>query len=65
MNVNLGTIRADEMYTLQRFKELTGMGAAALRVARRNGLKIRKVGRRKFVVGVEAIEHIKTTGKAS
>jgi hypothetical protein len=53
-----GRIAADELYTLAEIKLRLGLGAAALRTARRRGLKVRKIGRRGFVLGKDVIAFI-------
>lgn len=56
-------IRADECYPLPVFKKLTGMGAAALREARRKGLPVRRIGLRAFVLGRDFMEFVENHGK--
>jgi hypothetical protein len=41
-----------------------GLGQAALREARRGGLKVRYVGRRGFVLGADLIDFIRNTAKS-
>jgi hypothetical protein len=53
-----GAIRADVAYTLQELERRLGLGAWAMRQARRHGLKVRRVGRRGFVLGRDAIEYL-------
>lgn len=43
----IGVIRADESYTLEEFKRRVGFGNAALRRARRAGLRLLQEGKRK------------------
>lgn len=40
-----------------------GFGKAALREMRRNGLPVRRVGRRHFVLGKDLISHIESRGQ--
>jgi hypothetical protein len=40
-------------YTLQHFMVITGLGVAGIRKAKRRGLKILVVGRRRYVRGVD------------
>lgn len=47
----LGAISQHEVYPLPVFQRLTGLAGWALRRAERNGLKVRTVGRRRFVRG--------------
>lgn len=51
-------IRPDVAYDLQALKA-RGLGTAAVRAARRSGLKVRRCGRRSFVLGSDLIDHIK------
>lgn len=55
----LGSIRADEAYPLSLFKRLLGLNEDAMRKARRAGLKTRRVGRRRYIIGSEAIEFLR------
>ncbi|HEY2838258.1 MAG TPA: hypothetical protein VGJ26_03870 [Pirellulales bacterium] len=48
-NDRLGSIAPGHSYPLAVFQRITGLSVFAMRRARRNGLKIRTVGRRKFV----------------
>lgn len=57
-----GEIRADSIYTLHELGERTGLGQAALRVARRNGLPIKRIGRRAYVLGKDLIEYVDRAG---
>jgi len=50
---NLGVILADATYPLSEFKRLSGLGEAALRQARRRGLVVTAIGRRRFVRGAD------------
>ena len=45
------TVSVHEVYALDEFKRRTGLDKAAIRQARRKGLKVVKVGRRSFVIG--------------
>jgi len=45
------TIRDSESYTLNEFRRRTGLGVAALRAARRRGLRVTRVGSRSYVRG--------------
>ena len=49
----LGVILADATYPLPEFKRLSGLGEAALRQARRQGLMVTAIGRRRFVRGAD------------
>lgn len=52
-------IEADVAYSLPEFERRTQLGKAAMREARRAGLKIRQVGSRRFVLGSDWLEHLK------
>ena len=47
----LGAISTAETYPLPIFRRLTGLSDWAMRQAKRRGLKIKTVGRRKYVRG--------------
>jgi hypothetical protein len=49
----LGVILADATYPLPEFQRLSGLGEAALRQARRQGLVVTAIGRRRFVRGAD------------
>jgi hypothetical protein len=51
-------IDAFAIYPLELFKGMTGLDVAAMREARRNGLKVHKVGRRHFVRGEDFHDYL-------
>ncbi|QEG18945.1 hypothetical protein [Gimesia maris] len=53
-----GQIMGGTVYTLDRFMLETGLKRVALDSARRNGLTVRKVGRRCFIYGQDFIDHL-------
>ena len=53
-----GVIEADKAYSLKAFQQLTGMGVAALREARRNGLLVRRCGQRSFILGRDFLAYL-------
>lgn len=55
---SLGAIAADQSYPLPTFMRLTGLSLWAMRQARRKGLKLRTVGRRKFVLGSDWLKYL-------
>lgn len=61
---NRGEIDRDKVYSIERFMEVTGLKRFALDTARKNGLTVRKVGRRCFIYGRDFIDHI-TSPKAT
>jgi len=61
--LSVGVIRADEAYTLDEFKRRVGFQSAALRRARRAGLRLLREGKRKYVLGRDWIDYLlKTAG---
>lgn len=56
-----GEVSALCVYTLDEVNNRLGLGATALRKARREGLVVRKVGRRGFVLGRDLIAWITKT----
>lgn len=46
-----GAISAGEAYPLELFRALSGMNSWSLRKAKSNGLRVRKCGRQRFVLG--------------
>ncbi|MBB02727.1 hypothetical protein GYB59_06275 [bacterium] len=53
-----GEIIADASYSLQEFKERTGMGRAAMQQARRKGLVVRRAHKRGYVLGRDWINYL-------
>ncbi len=53
-----GLISADCLYTLSEIQLRLGMGIHAMRMARRSGLKVRRVGRRSYVLGKDVMEYV-------
>lgn len=49
----LGPISADQSYPIEIFSKLTGLGTWGLRKARQAGLKVKTVGRRRYVRGAD------------
>lgn len=58
-----GIISADSLYTLAEIQERLKLGPHALRMARRAGLKVRRIGRRGYVLGKDIISFIEASGK--
>jgi hypothetical protein len=59
---SVGEITSDAMYTLLELEARTGLGTAALRTARRNGLVVRKIGRRSYVLGKDVLAYVERAG---
>ena len=53
-----GHITGDALYTLDEIRERLRLGDHAMRQARRAGLKVRRIGRRGYVLGSDVIEFI-------
>jgi hypothetical protein len=62
---SLGVILSDATYPLAEFQKLSGLGEAALRQARRQGLVVTAIGRRRFVRGADFYEFIGRRGVKS
>lgn len=60
--IKTGEIRSDSLYTLDEVKHRLGLGQSAFRTARRNGLVIRRIGRRGYVLGKDLIEYVTKLG---
>lgn len=59
----LAPIRADESYPLDTFSRMTGIGKHGLRTARKNGLQVRYIGRRGFVLGSDWLTYLRDHGQ--
>jgi hypothetical protein len=59
----LGPVQASVLYPIETAKALMGWGQRALREARRAGLKVRKVGRREYIIGRDIIEFVEQAGE--
>lgn len=58
-----GSIRGGEVYSLPEFMKRTGMGVAAMRSARRRGLKVHRNGKRSWIFGADFIAFIEQQGR--
>lgn len=54
------TVREDEIVPLAELDARLGLGPSAIRTARRQGLKVRRIGRRKFVLGRDLIAFLES-----
>ena len=54
----VGEIRKDATYTLKEFKRRLGIGDAAIRQMKREGLPLRKIGKAKYVMGEDWFEFV-------
>ena len=55
-----GVISADSLYTLGEVRERLKLGEAAMRQARRAGLKVRTIGRRRYVLGKDLLDFVES-----
>lgn len=55
-----GQIEPQTLYALEEFKKVSGMKSWALRKARKSGLKMLKIGNRKYVKGQAFIDFIES-----
>jgi len=53
-----GVVKSDAAYSLAEVKSRFHLGTAALRTARRRGLRVRRIGRRSFILGRDLIEYL-------
>jgi len=59
----LGEIQPETLYPLSVFKAVSGLKSTALRTARQNGLPVRYLGGRAFILGGDFIQHVSECGK--
>ena len=53
-------VREDEIVPLAELDVRLGLGPSAIRMARRQGLKVHRIGRRKFVLGRDLIAFLES-----
>ena len=58
-----GVIEPQMLYTLDEVKARTGFGDAAMRTARRAGLRVVYCNKRGFVKGADMIDYIEANGR--
>ena len=58
-----GLVTADALYTLAEIQERLKLGQHAMRQARRAGLRVRRIGRRGYVLGRDVMAFIDATAK--
>lgn len=58
-----GYVIADAIYTLEGIQQRLKLGQHALRMARRAGLKVRRIGRRGYVLGRDVLDFVQTAAK--
>jgi hypothetical protein len=59
----LGVIVGDAVYRLDVLREELKLGDHAMRQARRAGLRVRRIGRRGYVLGKDILAFIEASGK--
>lgn len=60
-----GQIEPQTLYSLEEFKQVSGMKNWALRQARKAGLKMLRIGNRKFVKGQAFIDFLESQNEDS
>ena len=58
-----GLVTADTLYTLAEVEERLKLGPHAMRQARRAGLRVRRIGRRGYVLGRDILQFVESTAK--
>ena len=57
-----GVVAADSVYTLEEIQVRLKLGDAAMRQAKRKGLTVRSIGRRRYVLGRDLIAWLENGG---
>ena len=60
-----GLIGGTDLYTIGEIKRRLGISSWAMWWARRNGLKVYKIDRRRYVLGKDYIDYVEVAGKLS
>ncbi len=60
----LGPVEPHILYPLPELQARAGLGVAALRTMRREGLQVRYAGGRGYVLGRDFIDHVMQHGKS-
>jgi hypothetical protein len=58
-----GLITSDALYTLSEVQERLKLGQHALRMARRAGLRVRRIGRRGYVLGRDVMAFVESAAQ--
>lgn len=58
-----GLVAGDTLYTLAEIQDRLKLGQHAMRQARRAGLRVRRIGRRGYVLGRDVLEFIESAAK--
>lgn len=61
-NNTLEPVRPATLYPLPIFQTITGLGDHAMRTARNNGLRVRRLGGRAYVWSGDFFEYLNLTG---
>lgn len=59
-----GHVSENEMYSLHEIKRRLGLGAHAIRTARKRGLRVLRIGRNDFILGTDLIRYAVETEDA-
>ena len=60
-----GVIEPANLYTLCELKKRTRLGDWAIRKARKDGLRVRKIGNARFAFGADFLKHVEAIGEDS
>lgn len=58
-----GSIGANDLYTLHEVRRRLGLSAWSIWRARRNGLKVHRIARRRYVLGRDFIAYVEAAGR--
>lgn len=58
-----GVINGNAAYSIKEAQALLSLGPAALRMARRNGLVVRRFGRKSFILGDDLLAYLRDHSK--
>ena len=65
MVAQLEAVAPEKLYPIQEFERITGLTKSALRSARRNGLSVRYLGKRGYILGKDFISHVEAKARQS
>jgi hypothetical protein len=58
-----GLVTSDCLYTLDEIQERLKLGQHAMRQARRAGLRVRRIGRRGYVLGRDVLQFVESAAR--
>ena len=58
-----GLVSSDCLYTLPEIQDRLKLGQHAMRMARRAGLRVRRIGRRGYVLGRDVMQYVEQAAK--